>query len=162
MTGLAKERYATAVAAHNIAVEQARVAGQDPPPPPARIVPPVKKATRKVTDALVKMEGTFKELCDILDRQIARWVPHAYVEHHQLKARNRSIQNVKNAPPGTRAAILIDWSSTLQLAPNYDASCGAYEKCGIMIAIVVYKCPERGFVCWSYPVFCETEDADVR
>lgn len=68
-----------------------------------------------------------------------KWVPHFYVEHHQLATRNRSVTAVGTAPPGERLEILIDWSEKLSLEPNNSSTGAQYNKIGVVIAVCVYR-----------------------
>lgn len=81
---------------------------------------------------------------DYLAEQIEKWVPHSYIEDHQLLSRNRSIAAVGAAPAGERLDVLVDWSEKLALEPN-DSSTGAqYNKIGLIIAVCVYRSDQVG------------------
>ena len=47
-----------------------------------------------------------------------RRVPHHFVERQQLTARRKCIEAVAQGGPGTRLAILLDWSEKLCLEPQ--------------------------------------------
>jgi hypothetical protein len=53
-----------------------------------------------------------------VNERVKLWAKHNYEERHQLKARGASVAAVGHADPGTRLAVLIDWSEKLSLEPH--------------------------------------------
>ena len=77
----------------------------------------------------------FVNIVGVLNRSLAdvftAWVPHAYIEVHQLKSRNAAVEVVSNQPIGRSLCLLIDWSEKLHLEPNNSATGATYPKVGL-------------------------------
>jgi hypothetical protein len=105
--------------------------------------PPPRKKVAKV-DALVQVKVSGRVLRTYLCEQMKRWTPHWFAEYHQLKTRNRIIEEVGRASSGSRLAILVDWSEKLELEPPNSSTGSSYPKVGVIVAVCVYK--EQGIL----------------
>jgi hypothetical protein len=82
------------------------------------------------------------------------------VEKHQLEARTKCIEAVAQGAPGSRLAILLDWSEKLSLEPQNSVTAGNYPKIGVLVMVCVYRGKE-GVRCETHVGFCEKPTNDV-
>ena len=77
-----------------------------------------------------------------------------------MAARRKSIVAAGQAAPGSRLAILLDWSEKLSLEPQNSATAGTYNRIGVLVMVCVFK-DARGVRCETHVGLCEKPINDV-
>ena len=82
------------------------------------------------------------------------------MQQNQLAERAKCIAAVAQGAPGTRLAILCDWSEKLSLDPQNSTTAGTYAKIGVLVLVCVFR-GDKGVRCETHIGFCEKPTNDV-